>query len=234
MHPVDLVEDAAEGVVLEAPPREYTRRQFLTNIWKTGNYLRTLGVNEDSLVAITADPTPETLLSFFGASLLDARVRFAPPADVDARVVVGPTDRLHGFELPPGGQYLGYGTAPDDPAWSYFERDVWSENPAFPDVDHDTTRPLLETEREQYDAEAVVESAQSLAAELEPDDQVALRVPLETPGTIVAGILAPLSADATILLPTDDETGTVAVTAGDAPEPRRIIPDQVAITARRV
>lgn len=227
MHPVELVEGATEGVVLEAPPRDYSRQRFLTTIWKTGNYFRTLGVHEESLVAITADSTPESLLAFYGASLLDAHVRFGPPADVDARVIVGPTDRLDQFDLPPGGQYVGYGEPPDDPSWGYLERDMWSENPTFPDVDHDLAAPLLETGRNQYGVATVVDAAYGVAEALRPADVVAVRAPLPTPGTIVAGVLAPLIADATILLPDDDATGTVAVTSESAPEPRTIDPKAI-------
>lgn len=234
MHPVDLVEEAADGVVLEAPPRKYTRRQFLTNVWKTGNFLRSLGVHEDSLVAIVDEPTPESLLSFFGASLLGGRIRFGPPTAIDARVIVGPTEQLGRFELPPGGQYVGYGAGPEDPSWAYFEQDVWSENPSFPGVEHDLSAPLIETEQEQYDTESVVEAAQSVASEYGQDDRVVLRTPLATPETVVAGVLAPISAGATILLPGDGETGTVAVTSGNAPESRSVDPERVELSPRRV
>lgn len=229
MHPIDLLAGTTDGVVLEAPPREYTRREFLNTVWKTGNFFRTLGVHEGSLVAITAHPTPESLLSFLGASLLDARVRFNPPASIDARVVVGPTGALDEFELPAGGQFVGYGDDPADPSWAYFEREVWSENPAFPDVDHPPDAPLIETEQEQFHAEAVVGAAGTIAGDLSTDDVVAVRSPLSTPGTIVAGVLAPLAADATILLPDETATGSVAVTDVEAPEPRTIDPERVAL-----
>jgi hypothetical protein len=57
-------------------------------------------------------------------------------------------------------------------------------------------------------------------AELTDEDLVALRSSLTEPGAVVAGVLAPLSVGATVLLPQTDLTGTVAVTDGDAPEPR--------------
>jgi len=227
MHPVELLDGPADDVVLAAPPREYDRRKFRSMAWKTGNFLRTRGVHEGSLVAITDDATPESLLAFFGAALLDARVRFGPPAEVDARVIVGPTDRLTQFELPPGGQFVGYRDPPSDPSWGYFERDVWSENPTFPDVDHDLAAHLIETGRARYDVATVLEAADEYAATLSPDDVVAIRAPLPTPGTLVAGILAPLAADATILLPADGATGTVAVTSDAAPEPQTIDPKTV-------
>lgn len=234
MHPVDLVAEATDGVLLEAPPREYTRRKFLTNIWKTGNLLRSLGVHEDSLVAIVDEPTPESLLSFFGASLLGARVQFDPPSATEARVLVGPTDRLDEFELPPGGQYLGYGEEPDDASWSYFERDVWSENPSFPEVETDSSAPLLQTDQEQYETGAVVEAAQTVASEYDSGDRVTLRAPLSAPESVVAGVIAPIAAGATILLPGDERIGTVAVTSEEAPEPRSVDPESVNLRARRL
>lgn len=224
MHPVDLVAGTAEGVVLEAPPREYTRREFLTTIWKTGNFLRTLGVHEESRVVVTPHATPESLLALFGASLLDARIRFASSGRVDARVVVGPTDEIDGFDLPAGGQFVGYGDRPADPTWSYFEREVWSENPTFPAVEHDPDVVFVETAETRHTSADVVAAARRVAASYEPEDVVAVRTSLSNPGTVVAGVLAPFVADATVLLLTEDATGTVAVTNGDAPESRTVDP----------
>lgn len=234
-HPVDLIQAHAGDGFIQAPPRSYTRRRFLTNVWKTGNYLRSLGVHEDSLVAIVSDPDPDALLSFFGASLLGARVRFGPPAALDARVVVGPTESLDQFDLPPGGQYLGYGAEPEDPSWSYFGRDVWSENPSFPAVDHDPATVLLETGRERYETGSVVGAAHEAATSYDETDVVAVRAPLATPGTVVAGVLAPIAAGATILLPDQDATGTVAVSSERrVPEDRTVDPKHITIPGRSV
>lgn len=229
-HPVDLLADHA-GDVLAAPPRTYDHHKFLTTVWKTGNFLRSLGVHADSRVAILDDASPDAILSFFGATLLDASVRFDPPADVDARVLVGPTDALHDYDLPAGGQYLGYGTAPSDPSWSYFGRDVWSENPTFPDVEHDSKAVLLKTATDQWSTSTLVDTARAVAEQYDQSDTVVLRASFSNPGTIVAGILAPVAAGATILLPTDAQTGTVAVSTRDAPEQRVIDPDDVDIPA---
>ncbi|MGM0591491.1 MAG: acetyl-CoA synthetase, partial [Halobacteriota archaeon] len=47
---------------------------------------------------------------------------------------------------------------------------------------------------------------------------VALRAPLSHPGTVVAGVVAPLLAGGTILLSDGDETGDVAVATESPPE----------------
>jgi len=55
---------------------------------------------------------------------------------------------------------------------------------------------------------------------------VAVRASLADPGAVVAGLVAPLVAGVTVLLPGDtDATGTHAVASGaTVPEPERIDP----------
>ena len=52
------------------------------------------------------------------------------------------------------------------------------------------------------------------------DDEMAVRASLARPETVVAGVVAPLLAGATVLLPDDETVGSVAVADSDAPEER--------------
>jgi hypothetical protein len=47
---------------------------------------------------------------------------------------------------------------------------------------------------------------------------VAVRASLADPGTVVAGVVAPLIAGAAVLFPDEDSVGDFAVVDGDAPE----------------
>jgi len=145
--------------------------------------------------------------------------------------VVAPSDDIGGYEVPPGTQRVGYGEPPDDPAIAHFERDVWSENPAFPETPIDPEAGALVVagddqrdggsrgDREFSHAE-LLSAAQEVADDwgLEPGDEVAVRASLADPGTVVAGVVAPLIAGAAVLFPDEDSVGDFAVVDGDAPE----------------
>jgi hypothetical protein len=201
--------------------RVHDARELRSRVYKTGNALRHRGVREDARVAILDVPAPAALHTLLGSALLGATVEFDPDRVVDARVLAGPTQELGGYDLPAGGQRVGWGEPPVDPSWMYFERDVWSENPAFPE--HSIT-----SETELLDGVThgdVVAAADDVAAEFDVTDAVALRAPLSHPGTVVAGVVAPLVAGASIVLPPDGGTGTIAVSeADDVPEDRVLSP----------
>ncbi|GAA0659443.1 acyl-CoA synthetase family protein [Salarchaeum japonicum] len=220
----DLVNDLPESAALRAPPREYNRRELRQTAFKTGNFLRHRGVHEDATVAVADDRAPEAVFAFLGATLLGARVRFGATAELDARAYVAPTGLLDDVSLPAGGQYVGYGERPDDPSRAHFERDVWSENPAFPPVSFSGDAVALATD-DRYTHAVLLDAARRL--DYDSDDTVAVRAPLTHPGTVVAGVVAPLLAGATLLLPDGDATGTVAVATSDAPESRTIAPARV-------
>jgi len=222
----DLVNDLPESAELRAPPREYNRRELRQTAFKTGNFLSHRGVHKGATVAVADDNAPEAVLAFLGATLLGGRVRFAATGEVDARAYVAPTHTLSDVSLPAGGQYVGYGDRPKDPNHAHFERDVWSENPAFPPATFDGDTPALVTESDAYTHAHLLAAARTV--EYDADDVVAVRAPLAEPGTVVSGVVAPLLAGAAILLPSDDATGTVAVTTDDdAPEDRTVSPSKV-------
>ncbi|MDH5021462.1 class I adenylate-forming enzyme family protein [Halobacterium rubrum] len=207
--------------------RPVDARTTRDRVYKAGNALRHRGVRLDAGVAILDAPTPQALQTFLGASLLGATVEFGPDPVVDARVLAGPTAELGGYDLPAGSQRVAWGDPPADPSWMYFERDVWSENPAFPEPEIDADTALLRADGATHGE--VVAAAERVADEhYGENDEVAVRAPLADPGTVVAGVVAPLIAGATIVLPPAGGEGTVAVAAreasDDAPESRVVSP----------
>lgn len=206
----------------------YDYHRLCTTAWKTGNFLRHLGVREGVTVGIATSASAQLVLGFLGATLLGSVVRFDPPSEIDARVLLAPTEDVGDYELPPGGQYVGYGASPTDPNVSHFETDVWSENPTFPET-------LISPDTVALTGKTDVSHAELLAAgkrvterwELEPGDSVVVRASLSDPRAVAAGIVAPLAVDAEIVLDTA-KTGTFSVRdTDDSPEATDIVLDDV-------
>jgi hypothetical protein len=115
---------------------------------------------------------------------------------------------------------------------AHFERDVWSENPAFPEtpIDPETVALVaggdVAEEERRLSHVNLLTTAREVADDwgLEPGYVVAIRAPLAEPGAVVAGVVAPLLEGATILLPAgngkakSEATGDYAVGASDSPE----------------
>jgi hypothetical protein len=200
---------------------ELDYRRFITTAWKAGNYLRHLGVRKGSTVGIVGGGPP-AVLSLLGAAALGATARIDPATGTETDVLVAPTERLSAFDAPARSNRVGYGTEPDDPAVSYFERDVWSENPVEPPEHVPPEAPVLVGEFGKRSHADVFDTANGVADELSADDAVAVRVPLSDPWVVAAGVVAPLSVGACVLLPDESETGTIAVADGEAPEDRTL------------
>jgi hypothetical protein len=225
--------DAAPA--LRAAGRERDYRRALTTAWKTGNFLSHLGVRTGSRVAV-AGRAPEALLAFLGAGSLGACVRFRPPGTPigadgpQPRVLVTPIDRTPECDPPSGRKRVVYGDAPDAPGAAHFERDVWSENPVEPPERPAPSDRLLAGPDAQWTHVECLDAARGVAtaADLDAEDAVAVRAPLSDPGTVVAGILAPLLVGAAVLVPADGTTGTVAVSEDgvdeEVPEERAVAP----------
>ncbi|MCU4924573.1 hypothetical protein OB905_01050 [Halobacteria archaeon AArc-dxtr1] len=226
----------SEQPALEDPTgRVYDAHWLRTSAWKAGNFLRHTGVRRGVTVGVSGS-SQLALLAFFGTALLGGTTRFEPPtelaAETDVRTVVAPTETIEEYELAPGGQRVGYGDAPSDPSIRHFEGGLWSENPSFPPVEVDPETGLLSDGDREFGRGRCLDAARTVVDEsgLAAGDRVALRAPW-SPAAVVAGVLAPLLADAVIVLPgSETESADVAV-SGEAsvPEPRRIDPASVEI-----
>lgn len=241
----DLVADARErdGTLFESSGRAtgYSYGEVATNVWKAGNLLRHYGVRPGERVAVVVGPkapdeadepgwlgdAPAPVLAALGAAVDGAVVDLDPPGAVDATVLVSPDAWLDRYVPGPGTKPIAYGGPPEDPVVAHFEREAWSENPLAPPGAVGPEDPLLAADRSYSHGELLAASRRVVAdADLTADDRVAIRSPIGHPGTVVAGLFAPMRVGATILLG-DDVEGTLAV-GGDGPEERVVGPDEAA------
>jgi hypothetical protein len=206
----------------------YSYDKACTQSWKAGNLLRHYGVREGATVAIDTgerlEPTP--LVAFFGAALLGARVRFDPDSLGDARALVVPGERVAAYDPGPGTKVLAYGEEPENPTVAGFEREVWSENPTEPPdtVQRDAVALIADEDYTHADLVAATERVVDDIG-MDADTTVVPRAPLSEPGTVVAGVLAPLVAGETISVD-PSVTGDVGV-GRDVPEERSVDPAAV-------
>lgn len=208
-----------QGLALRADEsgRTYSYYDFITTSYKAGNVLRYLGVSEGDEVLVVPDAVPEPILTFFGAAQLGAVTRFADDVgEALPRAVVAPAAREDDFDLPPGHKLAVYGDPPSSPETTHWETEVWSENPAIHPATVTGTDALLAAgDRPVTHADALAAaSAVAADAELGAGAEVAVRGSLADPNVVVAGLLAPLVAGATIVLP-DASTDAGAAAAGD-------------------
>ncbi|MFC6614472.1 hypothetical protein ACFQAS_05800 [Halopenitus salinus] len=230
--------------LVTADGRERSYREVITNAYRGGNALRHEGVRHGSEVGIAPVADLPSVLAFLGAGLLGAHVRFDVPAsrDAGARALVVPTAEAESLDASPGTRIVAVGDPPEDPRITHWESDVWSENPAFPPTDLDPDDPLVVSTAPDADrgegrsvthGEALSASASLVERYgLDPDSRVVVRDSLARPGTVVAGLIAPLTCGATIVLrPPGDEAsesdGDVSI--GEGPERESIGPEDVPV-----
>jgi len=212
------------------PVVTYTYEDFVTTAWKAANFFRHRGVHEGATVAVADDAAVPPLLALFGAAQLGAVVEFGDPRETDATLVVAPGDAVLAYETEPGATLLAYHDVPDDPDVAAFGRSVWSENPIAPPEEIATERAVLRTDGRELSHERLLAAAAGAAEllDLSEDDTVAVRAPLTHPGTVAAGVLAPLSVGASVLFPgAGVGDGTAAVADDDPPEERAVAPGAV-------
>ena len=195
---------------LRAPDagRLYDYRRFCTNAWKVGNFLRHLGVRGGDGVAVADDPSPETVLTLYGAALLGAVVRFRPSTDPDdVRTLVVPESALDAHDVDPSTKPVVYGDVHEDPSVAYFERDVWSENPTMPPDAVAAGDDLLWTADATHTHGELVGAARTVVDRygIDAGDDIAVAGSFAEPGTVAAGLVAPILAGAAISIGPDAE-----------------------------
>jgi len=207
----------SDRVALRVAAREraYSYRDFCTTAWKVGHALGHLGVHAGSEVALAPDPAPQPLLTLFGAACLGARATF--DAGADARVVLVPADREGDADARPGRKVVVYGDAPDGIGITHWEETVWSENPAMPPGERSGDEVALDAGGAAYTHRELLAAADGVvdAFGLDAETSVALRAPLTDPRAVVAGVIAPLLAGGTVVLPDGDASADVTVVADE-------------------
>lgn len=231
----------SDRVALHQPGRtpatvDYDR--LCVQSWKVAHLLRHRGARAEAVVRVADDPSRGALLAFLGAALLGTTVRFGEPAQWNQfadppSVIVGPTTDLPSSARDAIPARIGYGTPPSDPAVAHLERAAWSENPTPPPETIPPETPMLVAgpDGRRIDHETAMAAARRAVDhhDLVGDYTLAIRSSLTDPGTVVAGIIAPLMAGATVGILDGSTTGDVAVArAGtDVPEPRVVHPSDV-------
>ncbi|WP_410764557.1 AMP-binding protein [Haloferax sp. DFSO60] len=214
---------------VESTDRTYTYHDFITTSYKAGNVLRYLGVRKSGRVALEPVALPETLLTFFGAAQLGAVTSF--DTNTEARVTLVDVAREDEFDLPPGQKLAVYGGPPDQPSTTHWEKEVWSENPA---VHPELVAPedvALVADGVEYPHRDLLFAANQVVTDfgLGPNDEVALCAPISHPGAVVAGVVAPILAGGTIVVPEGDPNVDDAVlVVGDGEyDTETVAPDDV-------
>jgi hypothetical protein len=235
-----------DGVLFSTPERSapYSYRDFCTNVWKGGNLMRHYGVREGMTVTVVAGPKnpaqgdepgylrdcPDGLLGILAATLDGAVADIAPGPDIDATALVAPAAWLDRYELAPGTKALAYGGPSDDPTVAGFERELWSENPLQPPGERTPDDPALRDAAGTYSHGELLAASERVveAHGIDAETTVAFRAPVTSAGAVVAGLLAPLRAGATVRFG-DREASDIAVATGEerVPEKRVVRSDEV-------
>lgn len=217
-----------EGTVIEVADRSapYSYREFATNCFKTGNLLGHYGVHPGSTVTVAVGPKEEPtepgndgtanasaggaamghpdsadpLLAILGGASVGATVDLTPATPVESRALVFPAWRT--YERAPQCSLLAYGGPPENPSVAHFEAELWSENPTAPPEPVAADDPALRADGETYTHETLLAVADDVVDSygLDGTSRVVLSAGLTEPGVLVAGVLAPMVAGATVLL----------------------------------
>lgn len=207
----------ADRPALVAPvaDRRMSYRDLCTTAWRTGNFLRHLGVGPGHTVAVAADPLPEPVLTFLGAAQLGATTSFLPEealadgadhvdADSQVRAVVVGHEREGDVAVPSGTRLAVYGGEPSSPTTAHWEGQVWSETPAFPPTDVDGDTAALAVDGDEYTHAGLLRAGADVVSDLHVGsaDEIVVSDSLCDPGAVV-GVVAALRVGATARLAGD-------------------------------
>jgi len=232
---------------IDATGREFSYRDFCTTAWKAGHALSHCGVHQGSRVALDPDPAPQPLLTLFGAACLGARVTFDTtaasravlvPADREADVARRPDRKVVVYgDAPddPGVVHWERTVWSENPVQPPGERDPEepvldgaeprSASSRIPSDDGEEPRSASnrtqsdDTDVATYTHREVLTAANRVvdAAGISAGTSVILRTPLTDPRAVVGGVVAPLVAGGTVVLPDGETDAGVAVgDEGDA------------------
>ena len=229
-----------EGVAIDVPERTapYSYQEVCTNSWKAANLLDYYGAHPGGRVGLAVGPKPvdadtsdregvldsaEPLLAMLGGALLEARVLvLETPGTVETDAFVRPAGAGWSDRYPaqPGVSTLAYGGPPEAADVHHFETQLWSQNPSPPPERPDPETPALEaggSPGTAYGHGTLVRTARAVAEResFEPGLRVELAADVREPGALVAGVLAPLSAGATVVLAGGEADRRVTDEGGD-------------------
>lgn len=238
----DLVDRSRRSTdpAFEGDDISYDYRQFCTTVHKAGNFLSHFGVRPGARVSVIPDRSTgaAAVVALLGAGLLGATVDLGSRESDPVEAVVAPATAFQDGTIrpEPGTVGVSYGGTVEEPSIHPIGRGLWSENPSCPippTLAPET--PLLKAAEDcVLDHRTLLSEAESVAGEWREDEPVvvAVRAPIDHPGTIVAGLLAPLVVGGTIVRVPEDcrgqARGSIAVSGRpDAPERLVLDPDEV-------
>lgn len=238
----DLVDRSRRSTdpAFEGDDVSYDYRQFCTTVHKAGNFLSHFGVRPGARVSIIPDRSTgaAAVVALLGAGLLGATVDLGGRGSETAEAVVAPATAFNNGTISPepGTVGVSYGGTVEEPSIHPFGRGLWSENPSCPippTLAPET--PLLEVAEDRVlDHRTLLSEAEAVAAEWPENEPavVAVRAPIDHPGAVVAGLLAPLVVGGTIVRVREDcrgqASGSIAVSSRTDPPERLVLdPDEV-------
>jgi acyl-CoA synthetase (AMP-forming)/AMP-acid ligase II len=209
------------AVRLAERDRSVSYHDFCTTAYKAGNVLRYLGVRSETTVVIAGPPGPQPVWGLYGAGQLGAVTRFVGRDELGgtaARVLLVPVADEDAVSPEPGTKLAAYGGAPTQPTTLHWEKELWSENPAVHPADVDPDDPLLAANGETYSHATVLDAARAVCEAFAVDEttRVAVRGPLSEPHVVVAGLVAPILAGGTVVVPDVETSADVAVVGSDS------------------
>lgn len=215
-----------DGTAIEIADRvaPYSYDKFCTNAWKAGNLLGHYGAQSVGELAVAVGPktgakapvgtvdAAAPLLAVLGGTLLGATVDVRPGPAIETRTFVYPAGWGDNYEIPPECTRLAYGGPPEDPSVVHFEREAWSENPIEPPEPVGSDDDALRVDGATYTHETLLDGAADVADryDIDDEDRVVLAADATEPGALVAGVLAPLSVGATVVVAKQDDGTAVA------------------------
>ncbi len=208
----------APALVAVARDRTYSYFDLCNTAAKAGNVLRHVGVRPGDTVAVEPRHDPEVTLTTLGAALIGATVTHETGVGDagESRAAVVHAETESAVDPPPGTSLVVFGDSPSTTGATHWESEVWSENPAVPPAPTEPDDPAIQlgagNPSSGHDDRGSVSHRRLLCAatrvrdrlELDTETAVVLGSDPADPRSYAAGVLAPLAAGGTVVLPRDD------------------------------
>lgn len=212
---------------VRAPGRVYTHHDLYTSVRKVATFFAYFGAGSGGHVDIEPEAQPETVLALLGATRVGAVANLTPTGE--GQIIVTPADKEDQYELAPGQNGIVYDGYPNSPGFVEWELDVWDGSARTgPRLETARGDAALRTKDRTYSHGELLDAADRVIEEYDVDEdtEVAIRAPMGNPGTIAAGVVAPLKVGGTVVFPATDDLGDIGVGFGVA-EPVEVDPTTV-------
>lgn len=192
-----------------------------------GDVLQLHGGEGGTEIDVEPQAAPEVVLAILGTARVGGVANLTPTGD--GEIVVVPADREDEYDLDPDQTGIVYDGYPSGPRFVEWELDVWDGSARTgPRLEAAPENGVLQTADRTYSHGELLDAAERVIEkhDVDEDTDVAVRAPMGNPGTIAAGVVAPLTVGGTVLFPATDDLGDVGVGFGVA-EPSEVDPTTV-------